>query len=247
MTRWCCFANPVHGAGGDAFHFDNVCRELRVENCIQYRRRRLRLLPGRWLARTAMFTDCTSGPSVNHGWYVAGGNDLFTSCKAFYSGSTTAPPPGGPPSAGAEIRIDISGLHVRVVLGAAVRAARVRPARMQPADADRLRIRHQLGRGGGDNRHRFNVNAATPVPYAQRARGRPVPRGIRRVTRSRRHASSAGVCTGSWYLANTVTGFSGRLRVRVRVVTATTLVAVDNTDLSGITLLEFGCLRAAAG
>lgn len=84
----------INGAGGDAFHFDNNARELRVHNCVQYFAAGYGFYLGAGAAADGAgctdshFTDCTSGASNNHGWYIAdtASNNLFTSCKAFYSG-----------------------------------------------------------------------------------------------------------------------------------------------------------------
>jgi hypothetical protein len=84
----------VIASNGDAFHFDNNARELRVHACVQY----FSLGYGFYLGPGAAsdgagctdshFTDCTSGASSNHGWYIAdtASNNMFTSCKAFYAG-----------------------------------------------------------------------------------------------------------------------------------------------------------------
>jgi len=84
----------ILGAGGDAFHFDNNARELRVRNCVQYFAGGYGFYLGPGAAADGAgctdshFTDCTSGASVNHGWYIAdtASNNMFTSCKAFYAG-----------------------------------------------------------------------------------------------------------------------------------------------------------------
>ena len=82
----------VLNAGGDAFHFDNNARELKVTRCRQYGSRGFGFYLGGGLAAggtgctDSHFSGCTSGPSANHGWYVHGWNNMFTSCKAFFAG-----------------------------------------------------------------------------------------------------------------------------------------------------------------
>jgi pectate lyase-like protein len=83
----------VWQAGGDAYHFDNNARTIRVINCTQYACSGNGFYLGPGLASggagctDSNFTECTSGPSGGHGFYLAGGwNCMFATCKAFYSG-----------------------------------------------------------------------------------------------------------------------------------------------------------------
>lgn len=86
----------VLGANGDAFHFDNNARELRVHACKQYYCSGYGFYLGPGAASDSdgctdsHFTDCTSGQSGLDGWYIAdtAANNMFTSCKGFYSGFT---------------------------------------------------------------------------------------------------------------------------------------------------------------
>ncbi len=76
----------VTNAGGDSFRFDNNMRELRVTRCKAYFSGGYGFYIGTGCT-DSHFTDCTSGQSVNHGWNLAaGGNNVFTACKAFYAG-----------------------------------------------------------------------------------------------------------------------------------------------------------------
>jgi hypothetical protein len=101
----------VLGAGGDAFHFDNNARELRVRNCVQYYAGGYGFYLGPGAAADGAgctdshFTDCTSGSSVNHGWYIAdtASNNMFTSCKSFYSGFNESTGEWGTTECGFEI------------------------------------------------------------------------------------------------------------------------------------------------
>lgn len=84
----------ILAALGDAFHFDNNARELRVDKCKQYFASGYGFYRGPGAASAGAgctdshFTDCTSGPSGNHGWYEASGsgNNMHASCKGFFSG-----------------------------------------------------------------------------------------------------------------------------------------------------------------
>jgi len=79
-------------AGGDAFHFDNNARGMKITRCTQYGAGGYGYLLGNGLASSgagctdSTFSDCVSGPSGNHGFYVIGWNNMFSGCKAFYSG-----------------------------------------------------------------------------------------------------------------------------------------------------------------
>jgi hypothetical protein len=77
---------------GDAFHFDNNARELRVENCRHYDA----LGIGFYLGDSggagsgctdSHFTDCTSGQAALNGWEILDANNHFTNCKGFGSGN----------------------------------------------------------------------------------------------------------------------------------------------------------------
>jgi hypothetical protein len=82
----------VMRASGDAYHFDNNARELRVENCTQYDT----LGYGFYLGDSggsgsgctdSHFSDCTSGQSASDGWLVLDANNHFTNCKGFGAGN----------------------------------------------------------------------------------------------------------------------------------------------------------------
>lgn len=84
----------VLGANGDAYHFDNNARELRVSKCVQYFCTGVGFYRGAGAAAAGAgctdshFTDCTSGPSGGHGWLElsGSGNNMHTGNKAFFSG-----------------------------------------------------------------------------------------------------------------------------------------------------------------
>lgn len=95
-------------AGGDGFHLDNNIRELRCRGCKAYEG----LGYGFFLGNSSgsgsgctdsHFTDCTSGPSADHGWYVLDANNMFTSCKAFGAGYNQQTAAWGSTQAGFEI------------------------------------------------------------------------------------------------------------------------------------------------
>ena len=81
----------VFNAGGDGFHFDNHVREMRVRGCKNYRSAGYGFYIGPGTGSggctDSHFTDCTSGFAENHGFYVAGSNNMFTACKSFASGN----------------------------------------------------------------------------------------------------------------------------------------------------------------
>jgi hypothetical protein len=101
----------VLAAAGDAFHFDNNMRELRVSKCKQYFATGygFYLGPGAGASGTGCtdshFTDCTSGQSGNHGYYLAAGsgNNMFTSCKSFFAGFNEATSTWGTTQCGFEV------------------------------------------------------------------------------------------------------------------------------------------------
>ena len=75
----------VYAAGGDAFHFGANIRSTLVTRCMQYNA----LGAGFYLevgCTDNPFTGCISGPAGTHGFYVAGWNNYFSSCKAFQGG-----------------------------------------------------------------------------------------------------------------------------------------------------------------
>jgi hypothetical protein len=88
----------VLAAAGDAFHFDNQVREMRVSKCIQYNCSGYGFYLGTGAASDGVaatdshFSDCTSGHSGLDGFNIQAesGNNVFTGCKAFYSGYTEA-------------------------------------------------------------------------------------------------------------------------------------------------------------
>ena len=75
----------VYESGGDAFNFGNSVRGMTVIACTTYWSRGYGFSIG---AKTTdcFFWGCVSGSSAKHGFYVAGGNCVFTGCKAFYAG-----------------------------------------------------------------------------------------------------------------------------------------------------------------
>lgn len=83
----------VWQAGGDAFHFDNNQRSLRLSNCVQYSCTGNGfyfghgLLSGGAGCTDSEFTNCLSGSSGGHGFWLDGGwNSMFSTCKAFFAG-----------------------------------------------------------------------------------------------------------------------------------------------------------------
>ena len=92
-------SDPLHtldqililNAGGDAYHFGANARGMEILNCMQYTAGGY----GFYIdvgATDNNFTDCFSGPSVNHGFYVLGWNNMFSGCKAFFAGYTAGVP-----------------------------------------------------------------------------------------------------------------------------------------------------------
>jgi hypothetical protein len=84
----------VLAALGDAFHFDNNQRELRCRGCKQYFASGYGFYLGNGPAASGTgctdshFSDCTSGQSGNHGFFIGtgSGNNMFTGDKTFFSG-----------------------------------------------------------------------------------------------------------------------------------------------------------------
>lgn len=75
----------VNNAGGDAFKFGANIRSVIVHGCQQYGAlgAGFNILSG---ATDNFFSDCLSGPSGNHGFFVQGGNNLFANNKSFFAG-----------------------------------------------------------------------------------------------------------------------------------------------------------------
>lgn len=78
----------VTNSGGDAFNFGANLRGCIISGCSQYGSEGYgyNISAG---ATDNFFTDCVSGPSKQHGFYVSGGNNLIKGCKAFWSGYDT--------------------------------------------------------------------------------------------------------------------------------------------------------------
>lgn len=75
----------VQSAGGDAYHFDNNARSMRVTRCMAYSSGAAGFYVGTGCTDTT-FVSCTSGASTGHGWDVRGVDNYFASCKGFYAG-----------------------------------------------------------------------------------------------------------------------------------------------------------------
>jgi Pectate lyase superfamily protein len=82
-------------AGGDAFHFDNDARALRLSRLRQEGAGGYGFYLGSGPGSDgrgctdSFFVSCESGPSGGHGFCLVGGwNCMFTACKSFYSGYT---------------------------------------------------------------------------------------------------------------------------------------------------------------
>jgi hypothetical protein len=76
-------------SGGDAFHFGANTRALVVNSCSQYQATGT----GFYLeggCTDSFIAHCNSGPSGNHGFYIAGWNNMITSCKSFWAGYNNA-------------------------------------------------------------------------------------------------------------------------------------------------------------
>lgn len=72
-------------SGGDAFHFGANTRALVVDKCSQYQ------AAGTGFYFETSCTDsyvsnCNSGPSGSHGFYMAGWNNMVVNCKTFWAG-----------------------------------------------------------------------------------------------------------------------------------------------------------------
>jgi len=88
----------ILGGNGDAFHFDNNVRSMRVENCITYNTSGYGFYFGTGAASDGLgatdnnITGCITGHTGNSGYYVAAesGNNTFGQCKAFYAGYSEA-------------------------------------------------------------------------------------------------------------------------------------------------------------
>jgi hypothetical protein len=101
----------VLAANGDGYHLDNNAREIRLRNCTQYFASGYGFYLGPGAAAggagctDSHFTDCTSGASGNHGWYIAdtAANNMLTSCKAFYAGFTESTGDWGTTECGFEV------------------------------------------------------------------------------------------------------------------------------------------------
>lgn len=76
-------------SGGDAFHFGSNTRALVVSGCSQYQATGFGFhFEGG--CTDSFISHCNSGPSGNHGFNVAGWNNMLTSCKSFWAGYDTA-------------------------------------------------------------------------------------------------------------------------------------------------------------
>jgi len=75
----------VNNSKGDAFKFGNNIRSCIIEGCQQYFGQAFgfNIQSG---ATDNFFTGCLSGWSTNHGFNVAGSNNMFSCCKAFFAG-----------------------------------------------------------------------------------------------------------------------------------------------------------------
>jgi hypothetical protein len=78
----------VLNANGDAYHL-TAGAENRISRCLQYGASGYGFYIGANFT-DSRFTDCTSGVSGLHGWYVAGWNNDFKGCKGFYAGYTSS-------------------------------------------------------------------------------------------------------------------------------------------------------------
>ena len=75
----------VDGAKGDAFKFGANIRSCKFTDLQQYNGQAygFNVQAG---CTDNFFTDCLSGASTNHGFYVNDSNNIFTGCKAFFAG-----------------------------------------------------------------------------------------------------------------------------------------------------------------
>ena len=75
----------VNNSAGDAFRFGNNIRSCVISGCQQYGSAAYGFNVGSGTTDN-FFTSCLSGPAANHGFYVNGSNNMFSCCKAFFSG-----------------------------------------------------------------------------------------------------------------------------------------------------------------
>jgi hypothetical protein len=76
----------VHMAGGDGFNLGNNVRSLRATRCAAYDSGGMGWNLGSGCTDN-FFTSCLTGVSASHGFGVAGGNNMFADCKAFFAGN----------------------------------------------------------------------------------------------------------------------------------------------------------------
>lgn len=76
----------VQGAGGDGFHFDNDANGLHLYDCLARNSGGYGFYLGIGCT-DSHFVSCTAAVSANHGWLVGGWNNMFTTCKSYYSGN----------------------------------------------------------------------------------------------------------------------------------------------------------------
>lgn len=75
----------IFNAGGDSFSFGTNIRGAVIDGCVQYWGTGY----GFTFATSAtdnFLTSCVSGHSGNHGYNLAGGNNMLAACKAFFAG-----------------------------------------------------------------------------------------------------------------------------------------------------------------
>ena len=76
----------VQRAGGDGFHFDNDANGLHLYGCSAQNSGGYGFYLGTGCT-DSHFVSCTAAVSVDHGWHVGGWNNMFTTCKSYFSGN----------------------------------------------------------------------------------------------------------------------------------------------------------------
>ena len=76
----------VQRAGGDGFHFDNGANGLHLYGCSAQNSGGYGFYLGTGCT-DSHFVSCTAAVSANHGWLVGGWNNMFTTCKSYFSGN----------------------------------------------------------------------------------------------------------------------------------------------------------------
>jgi hypothetical protein len=229
----------VLAALGDAYHFDNNAREIRVENCKQYFASGYGFYRGPGAASNGAgctdshFTDCTSGPSGNHGWYEASGsgNNMHVSSKGFFSGFSEAAGTWGTTENAFEILSTNSVYDACSAQQAALHGFDLNNAAqvsVSNCEADTNSAGAGVTTGVGVN---VNASANCTVAHVVGSNNGSISPGAQAYG-----IQVAGNITGTTIYGNTVTGPDGPFNYVSGF--GDQLISAEVTSLNGVTLLQ---------